>query len=179
MFHVSNTLISLSLYVRYYSLPLAGLVLVDPLILPDDGRLEGVEQHNKVSNRWKSSLLELQSMLEKTNGLYKSIDEQRQPLQPLDDFNILECSLLNALVQSKKECPRELKLESGSIPLLVMYTGDHSYHDHYRICAERTAAFHTCAGQSDHFDQVSVLKVPTEHEDTMKLIYDWYDEVVA
>lgn len=151
---------------------------MDPLILPDDGRLEGVEQH-KVSNRWKPSLLELQSMLEKTNGLYKSSDQQRQPLQSPDDLNKLESSLLNSLVQTKEECPRKLKLESGSIPLLVMYTGDHSYHDHYRICAERTAAFHTCAGQGDYFDQVSVLKAPIEHEDSMKLIYDWYDEVVA
>ena len=161
-----------------HSLPLAGLVLVDPLILPDDGRLVGVEQHN-VSNRWKSSLLELQSMLEKTDGLSKSTDEQRHPLQLPNDFNKLESSLLDSLVQSKEECPRKLKLESGSIPLLVMYTGDHSYHDHYRICAERTAAFHTSASLGDYFDQVSVLTVPTEQEDTMKLIYDWYDEVVA
>ena len=171
MFYVPNTLTFV-----LCSLPLAGLILVDPLILPDDGRLEGVNQH-KVSNRWKSSLLELQSMLEETNGLYKSTD--RQPLQLPNDLNKLESSMLNSLVQTKEECPRTLKLESGSIPLLVMYTGDHSYHDHYRICAERTAAFHTCAGQSDYFNQVSVLKVPTEHEDTMKLMYDWYDEAVA
>ena len=159
------------------SLPLAGLILVDPLILPDDGRLEGVEQH-KVSNRWKSSLLELQSMLEKTNGLYKSSDQQRHPLQPLNDLNELEWSLLSSLGQSIEECTK-LKLESGSIPLLVMYSGDHTYHDHYRICAERTAAFHTCGGQGDYFDQVSVQKVSIKHEDSMKLIYDWYDEVVA
>ena len=159
-----------------HSLPLAGLILVDPLILPEDGRLEGVEQH-KVSSRWKSSLLELQSMLERTNDSSKSSDEQRHPLQPLGDYK-LESSRLNSLVQSKEEC-RTLKLESGSIPLLVMYTGDHTYHDHYRICAERTAAFHTCGGQGDYFDQVSVLKARTEHEDSMKLIYDWYDEAVA
>ena len=153
---------------------------MDPLILPDDGRLEGVEQHNKVSsNRWKSSLIELQSMLEETNGLSKSTDEQRHPLQPLNDFNELESSLLKSLVQTKEECPRKLKLESGAIPLLVMYTGDHSYHDHYRICAERTAAFHTSAGQGDYFDQVAVRKVPIKDEDSMKLIHDWYDEAVA
>jgi len=164
-----------------HSLPLAGLVLVDPLILPNDGRLEELEpQHNNVSSsRWKSSLLELQSMLEKTNGLSKSSDQQRHPLQLPNDLNKLESSLLNSLVQTKEECPRKLKLESGSIPLLVMYTRDHSYHDHYRICAERTAAFHTSASLGDYFDQVSVLTVPTEQEDTMKLIYDWYDEVVA
>jgi len=164
-----------------HSLPLAGLVLVDPLILPNDGRLEELEpQHNNVSSsRWKSSLLELQSMLEKTNGLSKSSDQQRHPLQLPNDLNKLESSLLNSLVQTKEECPRKLKLESGAIPLLVMYTGDHSYHDHYRICAERTAAFHTSASLGDYFDQVSVLTVPTEQEDTMKLIYDWYDEVVA
>ena len=159
-----------------HSLPLAGLILVDPLILPDDGRLVGVEQHNVSSSRWKSSISELQSMLEETNGLPKSSDEQRHPLQPL--VIELESSLLNSLVQTKDEC-RTLKLESGSIPLLVMYSGDHTFHDHYRICAERTAAFHTCGGQGDYFDQVSVLKVLTEHEDTMKMIYDWYDEVVA
>ena len=58
------------LHHNMHSLPLAGLVLVDPLILPNDGRLEELEpQHNNVSSsRWKSSLLELQSMLEKTNG---------------------------------------------------------------------------------------------------------------
>ena len=174
MFYVPNTLTFV-----LCSQPLAGLILVDPLILPDDGRLEGVEQHNVSSSRWKTSLIELQSMLEETNGLSKSTDEQRHPLQPLNDFNELESSLLKSLVQTKEECPRKLKLESGTIPLLVMYTGDHTYHDHYRICAERTASFHTCAGQGDYFDQVSVLKVPTEHEDSMKLIYDWYDEAVA
>ena len=38
------------------------------------------------------------------------------------------------------------------------------YQDYYGICAERTAAFHTCGGGGDYFDQVSVLKIPKENE---------------
>jgi hypothetical protein len=89
---------------------------------------------------------------------------------------------------------RPLRLEPGSVPVLVMYSGgDHAHVDRYRICAERTAAFHTCGGSGDHFDQVPVSMVPRDGavaggggngggEDmraAMRLVYEWYDEVVA
>ena len=92
---------------------------------------------------------------------------------------------------------RPLRLEPGSVPILVMYSGmDHAHADRYRICAERTAAFHTCGGRGDQFDQVPVLMVPRgwaaaeaaggggndgkdDVRKSMRLIYEWYDEVVA
>jgi hypothetical protein len=73
--------------------------------------------------------------------------------------------------------------------MLVLYTGNHAHDDNYRMYAERTAAFHTYmgggSGAADHFDQMPVLKIPTKRDKkddlrtTMRLIYEWYDEVVA
>ena len=75
------------------------------------------------------------------------------------------------------------------MPILVLYTGNHMYQDYYRICAERTAAFHTCGGGGDYFDQVSVLKIPKENDGgkgisddlnwVTERVYEWYDGEVA
>ena len=99
----------------------------------------------------------------------------------------VELSLLNSLSRNKHS--QQLLLEPGIVPMLIFYSGgvNNDYEDYYRICAERTAAFHTCAGSSDYFDQVSVAKIPTVRGDSggddldhlMEQIYDWYDVAVA
>eukprot|EP00571_Detonula_confervacea_P008838 CAMPEP_0172326314 /NCGR_PEP_ID=MMETSP1058-20130122/56181_1 /TAXON_ID=83371 /ORGANISM="Detonula confervacea, Strain CCMP 353" /LENGTH=244 /DNA_ID=CAMNT_0013043067 /DNA_START=515 /DNA_END=1249 /DNA_ORIENTATION=+ len=191
------------------SLPLAGLVLVDPLLLPVDGKTGKKEIESEESvTRWNTSLLDLISMLEnRAPQMYNDasqslLDGDIHPplklpsgmaIQPSDntkyDSTLEEISLLHALANDKKyKNARSLKLEPGAIPILVLYSGDHTYHDYYRICSERTAAFHTCGGKGDYFDQVSVLKIPKKSDgdesvddldQVMGSIYEWYDEVVA
>eukprot|EP00984_Skeletonema_dohrnii_P017347 scaffold7873_cov111-Skeletonema_dohrnii-CCMP3373.AAC.6 len=48
------------------SLPLAGIVLVDPLLLPDDGRVkkQSATSSGVVDNRWESSLQDFMSLLD-------------------------------------------------------------------------------------------------------------------
>lgn len=201
-----------------HSLPLAGLVLVDPLLLPEDGRpgFRKMSSSESDKQRWEYSLADLISMLEnRAPRMYEcatqssAMDEEKhnhplllprngKPIQPSESNQSassleVELSLLHSLTNDNNS-HRPLKLEAtGSIPILALYSGDHVYHDYYRICSERTAAFHTCGGSSDYFDQVSVLKVPQKeklegsNEDktlddldgTMNLVYEWYDEVVA
>ena len=192
------------------SLPLAGLVLVDPLLLPDDGR---VKQQNNVAsssgvvdNRWRSSLQDLMSLLSgNAPNMYKHADEivRDNAIHPLLGDRVsssttiseskstsldIELSLLNSLTQNKDS--QQLLLEPGIVPMLIFYSNgvNNDYEDYYRICAERTAAFHTCAGSSDYFDQVSVAKIPTvqggsggddDLDHVTKQIYEWYDVVVA
>lgn len=189
------------------SLPLAGLVLIDPLLLPDDGRVkkQKIASPEVVDNRWKSSLQDLISLLDgNAPNMYKHADRivgdsATHPLllsdststktlseSALTSLNV-ELSLLNSM--SCNEDSQQLLLEPGIVPMLIFYSGgvNNDYEDYYRICAERTAAFHTCAGSSDYFDQVSVAKIPTiqggsgadDMDHLMKQIYDWYDVAVA
>lgn len=117
-------------------------------------------------------------------------DQPTHPLQLPTGFNLqpsleIDHTFLQTLANDdKQQHNRSLKLETGSIPILVMHSGNHKVHDYYRVCAERTAAFHTCGGRGDHFDQVSVLQIPIKKDENdldgvMKIIYEWYDEVVA
>ena len=175
------------LIAQYYieSLPLAGVVLIDPLLLPEDGRA-GIQQEGR-GNRWKPSVLDFISMLEnEALHLHEGHTNIPPPLLfPVEDTSKLESSkelsLLQSLADDKVYNNRPLRLEPGSLPVLVMYSGDHIYHDYYRICSERTAAFHTCGGSGDYFDQVSVLKISRtdDLDGVMKRIYEWYDDVVA
>jgi len=207
------------------SSPLAGLVMVDPLLLPVDGR-KGKKVgclEKEEDNRWTTSLLDLIATLEnRAPRSYNNDNESpsspstsmegktkipdpplllpggRTMQQHFDMINDtestsldLETSLLHSLACDKQV--HSLKLEPGTVPILVLHSGgDHAYHDHYRLCSERTAAFHTCVGTGDYFDQVSVLKIPKKAkrggsacdgeddlDSTMRKIYEWYDEVVA
>ena len=176
------------------------MVLIDPLLLPEDGRLKGKTQIelDDSASRWKSSLLDLISLLEnKAPQMYTNISQQSSEKEHVDDSPLLiqsttengdamsselEMSLLQSLA-NKDQHAHPLKLEPGSVPILVLYSGgDHAYHDYYRICAERTAARHTCSGSGDYFDQVSVIKIaPTKDtlDEVMQRIFEWYDEIVA
>jgi hypothetical protein len=164
------------------SSPLAGLVLIDPLLLPNDGRrhMSTTTAVAKAESRWTTSLMELMSII-----------EQLHPLPPKDNDD--EISFLHSLIQ--QESSRPLQLEAGAVPMLILYSDNDTIHrDRYRICAERTGAYHTfVGGDADHYDQVPVIKIPKKknkknddnHDDdddlqsTMRLIYEWYDEIVA
>mmetsp|Transcript_39411 Transcript_39411/g.82397 ORF Transcript_39411/g.82397 Transcript_39411/m.82397 type:complete len:154 (-) Transcript_39411:387-848(-) len=146
------------------------------------------------AGRWETSLSDLITMLdENMPGQYSTTTTGQEP-SSLE----LELSLLRSLANSDdnnknraKYNARPLSLEAGAIPTLVCHSGgDHVHGDYYRVCAERTAAFHTCGGKGDYFDQVSVVKVPKKGngetgaamddlDRLSKTIYEWYDEVVA
>ncbi|KAL3827317.1 hypothetical protein ACHAXA_005063 [Cyclostephanos tholiformis] len=205
------------------SSPLAGLVLVDPLLLPEDGRgpFSGTKKEGGAmsmsmgsASRWTSSIMDLISMLEgeaanppppraSSDGGAMTANDPPLIFRVVHDDGAVvpgarrrsstregEIALLRSLLtmSATAERSRPLRLEPGSVPLLVMYSGgDHDHVDMYRICAERTAAFHTCGGSGDQYDQVPVVMVPTKESErgkddmhaSMRLIYEWYDEVVA
>ncbi|KAL7457219.1 hypothetical protein ACHAWC_008729 [Mediolabrus comicus] len=206
-----------SLVAQYFleSRPFAGLVLVDPLLLPNDGRVMNDTSQSsttsaEVENRWNSSLQDLISLLDGTTpNMYKHHSDDKtfadkknhaHPLLLDDKWRRMhsnteskvttsfgeELYLLDSLTQSNNNS-RPLLLERGTIPMLICYSGssENEYEDYYRICAERTAAFHTCGGSGDYFDQVSVLRIPTEDSGgddldvLMEQIYEWYDVAVA
>mmetsp|Transcript_14587 Transcript_14587/g.29884 ORF Transcript_14587/g.29884 Transcript_14587/m.29884 type:complete len:284 (+) Transcript_14587:2499-3350(+) len=192
---------------------LAGLVLVDPLLLPDDGRVKkhsATSSEEVVDNRWESSLQDFMSLLDgNAPNMYKHAgkivgDSATHPLflgdrtatatntiptqlsESKSTLLDIELSLLNSIARNKHR--QQLLLEPGIVPMLIFYSSgvNNDYEDYYRICAERTATFHTCAGSSDYFDQVSVAKIPTirggsgdDLDHLMKQIYEWYDDVVA
>lgn len=176
------------------SLPLAGLVLIDPLLLPEDGRRINKKNTNnhtiinnaygKGSERWDTSLTDLIDVLEgrppammnSSPVLSKGQGTTTANKTPIvitkDRLHNPEINLLHSFARRTEnstttttaadEGPRPLRLEPGSIPILVLYSKHSLYSDYYRICAERTAAFHTACGGSggDYFDQVSVLGIP-------------------
>mmetsp|Transcript_29946 Transcript_29946/g.64146 ORF Transcript_29946/g.64146 Transcript_29946/m.64146 type:complete len:406 (+) Transcript_29946:62-1279(+) len=176
------------------SLPLAGLVLIDPLLLPEDGRrihnkyknndTDANNTHGKGSERWYNSLKDIIDLLEgrppaKMNSSPVTLKGQETTTAnntpneiTKDSLQNPEVNLLHSLVRqienpattttATAEEPRPLRLEPGSIPILIFYSNHTLYSDYYRICAERTAAFHTACGGSggDYFDQVSVLGIP-------------------
>lgn len=151
------------------SLPLAGLVLVDPLLLPDDGRINqpGV---GCAQTRWSSSLSDLVSILDRSSAN----SPMRNSSQITDDMQS-EQNEIHLIRSLKIDKGRAIKLEPQAVPTLVMYSGGHEYEDHFRICAERTASFHTSVADGDFFDQVPVVKVKDDAPH-MQTILDWYDE---
>ena len=156
------------------SLPLAGLVLVDPLLLPDDGRINqpgvGSEQ-----SRWSSSVRDLVSMLDRSSSNTPMINSPQITNGVQSEQHRSELNEINLIRSLETDKGRTLKLEPRAVPTLVMYTGGHEYEDHFRICAERTASFHTSAADGDFFDQVPVVKVKDDSSH-MQTILDWYDE---
>lgn len=203
------------------SLPLAGLVLVDPLVLPNDGRVNkqsaassdgsAAKAKATVDKRWDSSLKDLISLLDgNAPDMYKHAGRivedniithplllgrdwrsatNTTPIQRSESKSTslgIEISLIESLSRNKDS--RELLLEPGTVPMLIFYSSFGNYYeDYYRICAERTATLHTCAGSTDYFDQVSVVKIPAirggnggeDLDHFMEQIYEWYDNVVA
>jgi hypothetical protein len=134
-----------SLVAQYFleSSPLAGLVLVDPLLLPNRG-VNGIQSG---TDRWDSSLQDFISLLDgNAPSMYKHLDDKfvcenvTHPLL-LDDGRIqltesktTELSLLASLSRNKDS--RVLLLEPGSVPMLIFYSCGNEYEDYYRICAE-------------------------------------------
>ena len=185
------------------SLPLAGLVLVDPLLLPESGRDGSTEttSNGGRETRWDTSLHELIAMLDDeasgtTRGdvprSQKAVlrvgagnGNGRRDAAPGPELALLR-TLARAAAERRGGSARPLRLEPGATPTLACYSGDHGDLERYRAAAERTAAFHA----GDHVDQVPVMEVHKKEGDgdgdrvddlemLSRTIYQWYEEVVA
>lgn len=184
------------LIAQYYleSNPLAGLVLVDPILLPENGRESTTVTTRKkdgdsssIDGRWETSLSKLMSVLmvknmevaagnatttnativdpplllpipsEADNTSSSSSSSSSKTTQELEiNFlhTLLQFSSSSSLplpsstTKSSTQRPRPLKLEPNSVPILILYNGDHKYEEYYRGCAEWTAAFHAGSTRS-------------------------------
>ena len=164
-----------SLIAQYYleSLPLAGLVMIDPLILPDDGR-SGVH----VVERLKESIHGLSTTI---NDTTKSEWSPFKKLQP-DDLvvasnNISMSSELNVLHALPQMTSRPLYLEPSSVPIIIFHSRCDKHQDFYENCANSSAEFHGV-------DESHIFCIPinsTGAEDVswvMDRVYNWYEDSV-
>ena len=163
-----------SLVAQYYleSLPLAGLVLVDPLLLPEDGRSIGSGE-----KRWNESIDRLLLSLDKSapgNSLFRKQKDATDAGISLSSSLSRELNLLESLSST---IHRPLYLEPSSVPILVLYSC-HPYMYQAQQCAEHTAKFHGVDG-------VNALCIPMNEYGADDLdwvtekVYEWYDECVA
>ena len=167
------------LVAQYYleSLPLSGLILVDPLIVPRRGgdidtSTNDASSDNDISLDLQSSV---QSFLQTTSQAY------------CFDFETMntengEATLLGKMQQSG-EYDRPLKLEAGVIPVKVLFTGGDdtcmSHEGEFRRCAERTASYHTPANDDNNiYSEVAEEKIEGEVESAIEAIYSFHDEII-
>jgi len=194
------------LIAQYYleSNPLAGLVLVDPILLPENGReqattktrkKDGGSRNSNVDGRWETLLSKFMSVLMVKNmevaagnattanatnvdpplllPIPNEVDTTLSSSSPKATEE-LEIKFLHSLLQSSSSSssqplpsstttsstpqqPRPLKLEPNSVPILVLYSGDHLYEEYYRGCAEWTAAFHAGSTTTPSIANTTVL----------------------
>ena len=175
-----------SLVAQYYleSLPLVGLVLVDPLILQNDGRGTGTDERWSDSTQSLLKLLDDHETHDKANVITQKSSDLEPPLTALNktETSATELGLLQSLPSITN--PRPLELEPSSVPILVLYSSHHKYQDHYQKCAKSTARFH-----SFDYDNASVLEIAVKSdvgsavEDDLdwvtEKVFEWYNEFVA
>ena len=160
-----------SLVAQYYleSLPLAGLVLIDPLILPDNGR-SGVH-----AGRWKDSVHTLLTLLNNTTTPERSIFKKLQS----DGSDLSLSSELNLLGSLPQIAPRPLYLEPSSVPILILHSRCDKHQNFYEQCARISANFHGV-------DENSLFFIPANNNSSadnvswvIERVYDWYEDCVA
>ena len=162
-----------SLVAQYYleSLPLAGLVLADPLILPENGR-DG--DNDTSSRRWNESTASLIRMLDDTEQTVSNAENQHVLFDNLNSKSVTRER--NFMQDLSKRAHRPLYLEQSSVPILVMYSGHHDYEYNHKFCAENTAEFHGLSKvlriEKDESGEHNLMFVLSE-------IHDWYEECVA
>mmetsp|Transcript_24796 Transcript_24796/g.54073 ORF Transcript_24796/g.54073 Transcript_24796/m.54073 type:complete len:277 (-) Transcript_24796:1077-1907(-) len=155
-----------SLIAQYYleSLPLTGLVMVDPLLIPrrDDG-----SGHGNGSTLQKSAESLLQDLSE-ANCFQEA------------NTNSMETQLLENLRHDDASFDRPLNLEPGCVPVKVMYTADATYGQEFRHCALLTASRHTPEDGDGMWEEVAVQSIsePDDAKTTLETIYQWHDEFI-
>ena len=165
------------LVAQYYleSLPLSGLILVDPLIVPRRG---GEIDTNDAGSDISLVPLDLQSSVQ--SFLQTTFQAYCFDFETMNENG--ETMLLDKMQQSG-EYDRPLKLEAGVIPVKVLYTGGDdtcmSHEGEFRRCAERTASYHTPANDDNSiYGEDAVEKLEGEVESTIEVIYSFHDEII-
>ena len=147
------------------SLPLSGLVLIDPLIVP---RRDGTGDDERSLQSSAQTFMEIASKADcfdlhnETSGI-----------------NGEEANLLCNLMQRNSEFDRPLKLEAGVIPVKVLYTGDAGHEaKEFRRCAEQTASYHTPEDGMGMWGKVAVEQLESDNDTALETIYSFHDEII-
>ena len=147
------------------SLPLSGLILIDPLIVPrrdgtgDDERSLQSSAQIFMEIASKADCFDLHNETSCKNG---------------EEANFLD------KMQRNSEFDRPLKLEAGVIPVKVLYTGGAIGHEtkEFRRCAEQTASCHTPEDGTGLLGDVAVEQLETDNDTALEKIYSFHDEII-
>ena len=158
------------LVAQYYleSLPLSGLILADPLIVPRRG---GELDTNDASSDNESLQSSVQSFLQTTSQAY---------CFDFETNNENGETLLLGKMQQSGEYDRPLKLEAGVVPVKVLYSGgDVSPEGEVRRCAEQTASYHTANDGNSLYGEVAVERLEErEVESAIETVFSFHDEII-
>lgn len=161
------------LVAQYYleSLPLSGMILVDPLIVPRRG---GELNRNKYGDGDNESLQSSAQSFLQTISQAHCFD--------FETNNENDEIMLLGKMQQSGEYNRPLKLESGIIPVKVVYTGGDniSHEGKFRSCAERTASYHAPANDDNNniYGEIAIEKLERGLDSAMETIYSFHDEII-
>lgn len=148
------------------SLPLSGLILIDPLIVPrrdgtgdDDERSLQSSAQTFMEIASKADCFDLHNETSCKNG---------------EEANLLD------KMQRNSEFDRPLKLEAGVIPVKVLYTGGAIGHEtkEFRRCAEQTASCHTPEDGTGLWGDVAAEQLETDNDTALETIYSFHDEII-
>lgn len=158
------------LVAQYYleSLPLSGLIMVDPLLIPKSAR-------NDVDSDPDANLQTTAQSLMQTLSGANYFDKSS-----ITSVSNTEMQLIDNLQHDTNTFDRPLKLEAGCVPVRVMYTADAAYEEEVRHCAELTAARHTPDDDEGMRGKVFIQKISetVEGESTiLETIYQLYDAI--
>lgn len=167
----------LSLVAQYYleSLPLSGLVLIDPLILPDHERFP-----NSVGQMKQSATKMLEMLQNQTSGLPF---RDRISLTDKNDVRA-ELAAINELATGTT-WNRPLRLEPGTVPMMVLSTvGKGVYpEDFFRKCSYETQKFHSPQDKTNgRWGDVLAKDISEENGENLDHVVDtifhWIDDYV-
>uniref|UniRef100_A0A7S2E9Y4 Uncharacterized protein n=1 Tax=Ditylum brightwellii TaxID=49249 RepID=A0A7S2E9Y4_9STRA len=163
------------LVAQYYleSLPLSGLILVDPVILPP---LPG-----------ENTVAAAESAKEVLDILFQSNKKDNHPLlHNLSECEVIERTIVEDLAKTCSSWDRPLRLEPGSVPMLILSSSrretnksDDSHVKHDTIIqagAQGTASIHSIYDEEDM--QVKRIGIGTGDDDVLGIIFEFIDESV-
>lgn len=162
------------LVAQYYleSLPLSGLILVDPLIVP-----RRVSESN-TGDAGNTDEIGLQSSAQ--SFMLTTSQANCFDFETCDDHSRGEIMLLDKM-QQQNDYDRPLKLEAGVVPVKVLYSGgDIAHEGEFRRCAEVTASYHTPNDFGDKYvwGDVAVEKIERGVDSVVETIYSFHDEII-
>lgn len=169
------------LVAQYYleSLPLSGLVLVDPIIIPDyESMGDSVGQLRRTAQK-TAEILSASVAVDGRGDGSTNMPQSTQTETEKDGASV-EWRIISELANGEKEetWNRPLRLEPGSVPTLVL----HSEMDEgtFQTAAETTAKFHSLdedAGSS--WGDMQVKRIDQEVSDEIvHTIFTWIDDNV-